>query len=56
MTEKELLKVEEKIERAFRDGKIIGLFTAGWTAAQIAAELKMNASTVRSVIRKNLAK
>lgn len=53
MTEKELQKVEEKVEKAFRDGKIMGMHLAGWSASLIAAELSMNASTVRSVIKKN---
>ena len=53
MTEKELKKLEEKITRAFRDGKIMGMHLAGWTVSLIAAELEMNPSTVRSVIKKN---
>ena len=52
MTEKELAKVEEKVTRAFRDGQIMGLYKAGWSASLIAAELEMKASTVRSVIKK----
>lgn len=53
MTEKEALKVEEMVKKAFRDGMIMGLTKASWKVAQIAAELGMNASTVRGVIKRN---
>ena len=52
MTIEELAKAEEKIKKAFRDGQIVGMSTAGWPPSLIAAELEMNVSTVRSVIRK----
>ena len=53
MTEKELQKVEERVARAYRDGQIMGMTKAGWTASQIAAELEMPVSTVRAAIKRN---